>query len=59
MFCWKSWVWKYVVPTKDEIKATSKICGDTLSYNGSTSALNKHLKYKHKLSSTLENDRWV
>jgi len=57
MFYRKSWIWKYAVPAEDETKATCKIYDDALSYNGSTSALNKHLKYKHKLSSILEDDR--
>lgn len=46
----KSWIWKYASPSENEAQASCKVCGDIISYGGSTLALNKHLKQKHKLS---------
>ena len=43
----KSWVWKYSIPSEDGIFVTCNIC-DSISFNGSTSAIIKHLRGKHR-----------
>ena len=44
----KSLVWKYSTPSEDGKSIICGICHSTLSFNGSTSVIMKHLQGKHR-----------
>ncbi|XP_034174846.1 E3 SUMO-protein ligase ZBED1-like [Osmia lignaria lignaria] len=44
----RSLVWMYSIPSEDGKFVKCTICDRTLSYNGSTSAIMKHLRGKHR-----------
>ena len=44
----KSWVWQFARLSDDNKEILCNICSASISYNQSTSAINKHLRFFHK-----------
>ena len=48
-----SWVWQYATVSEDRQDAICNICKESVTYDGSPSAITKHVTKKHALSGTV------